>query len=182
MMLKKTIKIVLLIMLALSLFGCKEKKTYSLSDSAYKIESHKVDMSGYAGVSSVNHQFVQVEMSEVFKTMENGGTGIFVLSATWCPHCQKLLKEINDVASERDLTVYYVSGDREGNYPITDEDIDQYKVVFDEYLEVEDGRKVVLMPHVLCIGNGEVIYSKISGDDERNITNEYRKAFAMFEK
>lgn len=162
--------------------GCSSKKNYSISESAYQVESHKVDMSKYPGVSSVNHQFMQVEAKELFNLYENGGTGIFVLSATWCPHCQTLMKTINEVAAERDLTIYYVSGDKEGDYPITDEDIERYKEVFSEYLNEEDGKKVVLMPHVLAIANGEVVYSKISGDDEKNIANDYRKAFGQFVK
>ena len=160
--------------------ACSSKKNYTISDSAYEVEYHKVNMSKYPGVSSVNHQFVQVEAKELFNAYENGGTGIFVLSATWCPHCRTLMKIINEVASERNLTIYYVSGDKEGDYPITDEDIERYKEIFGDYLNEEDGKKVVLMPHVIALGCGEVVYSKISGDDEKNITNEYRKAFSQF--
>ena len=65
----------ILILLLLILCACSEKLPQP--DYPYQIESYKVDMSNYRGVSSTEHNFRLIRVSELFKCIDNRSSGIF---------------------------------------------------------------------------------------------------------
>ena len=48
--------------------------------SKVEIATSKVDMSAYQGLSSTDHQFVEVNLYDVYEFIEKGGSGIFYLA------------------------------------------------------------------------------------------------------
>ena len=67
----------ILILALLLLCACSEK--LPTPEYPYEIESFKVDMSNYKGVSSTEHNFRLIRVSELFKCIDQKSSGIFYL-------------------------------------------------------------------------------------------------------
>ena len=158
-MMKKLVCLLCVLMLC-SCSGTKDTPQYT-----YDIVSDKVDMSAYPGVSSTNHNFRLVGISQMFNVIDNKSSAIFYLGRSNCNCCQKVCRYINEVAQELDVTVYYIDAYNEAE-PLTQEIMDRMKEYLSDILsENEDGEKVLLTPHVFTVINGKPRMGQICYDD-----------------
>ncbi len=177
-------KILTLLLVSLLLVACGGEKP----DLSYEVESYAVDMSSYPGVKSTGHAFRRVLVSEVFRAIEEGGSGVFYHGYSSCPFCRKCVAPLNEVATDLGVTVYYIDAYYEGAH-LTDEEIDKYIELLYTTLneDPETGEKAVYTPQVFTIINGKVAGSKISmeetGNEEKDINKlkrDYRKLLQPF--
>ncbi len=175
----------ILILLLLILCACSEKLPQP--DYPYQIESYKVDMSNYGGVSSTEHNFRLIRVSELFKCIDNRSSGIFYLGRENCHCCQQVLRYLNEAAQELGVTVYYINAYDEVE-PLTEEET--YDKLYDYLYEIlgenDEGEKVLLTPHVFSIVNGEFYASQICYDgmefDEEPTQGQIRKLENIYKR
>ena len=175
-------KILMLLCVLFVICGCSAKP-----DLSYEVNSYPVDMSGYDGVTSVGHNFVGVEVDEVFRAIQEKGSAVFYLGFKGCEHCQKAVKHLNKVAQELGVTVCYIDAKSE-THPVTNEDLDDLTIALYDVLNRDEyGEKALYTPHVFSIINGKIAGSYISmketGDeakDGENIEKIYRKILEPF--
>ncbi|MBR4461838.1 MAG: glutaredoxin family protein [Erysipelotrichaceae bacterium] len=156
----KKILIILLFLL------CACSKQLPVPEYPYEMESFKVDMSNYKGVSSTEHNFRLIHVSELFKCIDSKSSGIFYLGRENCHCCQQVIHYLNEAAEELGVTIYYINAYDEVE-PLSDKErYDQlYEYLYDILGENDDGEKVLLTPHVFSIVNGEFYASQICYDD-----------------
>ena len=176
-------KLLVLLLLVLC-FACNG----GVKPNEYEVISTAVDMSGYEGVNSVNHNFKETTVSEITRALNEEGSGVFYVGYTNCSHCQKSVRYLNEVAQELGVIVYYVNA-KNPDHPIQGESYEElFNDLYDILNEDEDGKKAIFTPHVFSIINGKIVGSKISdagGDDENSIKqlkNEYLKILEPFKK
>lgn len=184
----KKVFISLIILLLIS--GCSNKVKPDF-DSGFSIDTYRADMSGYDGLTSVNHEFKGITVLDLKSTLDEKGYGVFVLSRTGCDHCQLCMKYINEAAKELGVYVYYIDAES-SLYPILN--TDNYDIL-DECLKPieeadETGEIVLQTPHFFTIINGEFVDSYVGAsfkDDLNPTENEintlikkYKKAMEVF--
>ncbi len=125
--------------------------------SKVEIATSKVDMSAYQGLSSTDHQFVEVNLYDVYEFIEKGGSGIFYLGYPNCHNCQDGVRYLNEVAKELGVTVYYINIDRaEYNVAGNGEVYDEVVAKFEPILGTgKDGKKGIYTPDVFQLIDGE---------------------------
>ena len=156
-------KKILILFLVLLIFGCSNNN--NKPNYPYEIQSEKVDMSAYNGVTSTNHNFRLIVPSELYKCIDNKSSGIFYLGRNNCNCCQTVCSYLNEVAQELDVTVYYIDVFNEKEPLTIKENQDQlYEYLYDILGLGEDGEKVLLTPHVFSVVNGEFYDSLICHD------------------
>lgn len=176
-------KIIFLIVCLLSLSACQTK----IIDNEFEIKTEDVDMTYYFGVQKDNC-FKKVKITEMDRCLKEGGSGIFYLGYIDCNFCQSMVRYLNDVALELGVTVYYIDVyDKDESYFDYSE---MYIEDLYDYLEEEDGEKVVYTPHVFTIVNGKIDKSQVSFKDwDINLPSEeqiqklkdtYKKMFKPF--
>lgn len=185
---KRLINILLIVLL---LCGCS-KSTVEKPDfnSGFTIETYKPDMFGYEGLQSSGHRFLGTTVSQLEKTINEKGYGVFVLSYKDCPHCHILMQYINEVAEELDIYVYYIDAYSE-KYPILG--TDDYDKLFDliyDICEEVDGEVSMQTPHLFGVVNGKfqgsIIGAKFADDlnptekEVEKIKKEYQKIMEPF--
>jgi len=182
-------KLLIILLLTLSLAACAKKEEIPVPEYPYEIVSDRVDMSGYEGVSSTDHNFRLTKTAELFHTIDEKSSGIFFLGMHGCNCCQRVCRYINDVAKELGVTVYYIDVHNPDD-PLTEKDV-QDKLV-DYLYEIlgtgEDGEKTLLTPQVFSIVNGEfygsqICYDNYSLDSDSKIEqfkDSYRKLMRPF--
>ena len=154
-------KILILMMFLL----CACSKELPQPEYPYEIVSYKVDMSNYQGVSSTEHNFRLIRVSELFSCIDNGSSGIFYLGRENCHCCQQVVRYLNETAQELGVTVYYINAYDEVEPLSEKENYDKlYEYLYDILGENDDGEKVLLTPHVFSIINGEFYASQICYD------------------
>lgn len=160
-------KFVLLILMLLLLCSCKEEKKTEIPKYTFEIQSDRIDMSGYDGVTSTKHKFRIVKLSEVFRTIDEGSSGVFFLGRTNCGCCQEVTKVLNEAAMEADVTVYYIDPYDEEFDLVSDAEMRQKTM---EYLyEIldpnEEGEKDLMTPHFFTVINGHFGDSQVCFDN-----------------
>lgn len=184
-------KILVVILTLLILCGCSKEKEVPDFSSGFEIETYRADMSGYNGLTSVNHQFLGTTVSQLKKTIDEKGYGAFVLSRTSCDHCQLCMKYINEAAKQLNVNVYYLNGES-SIYPIVGTDdydvLDFYTKSIQE--KDETGEVVLQTPHFFTVVNGKFIDSFVGvkfkddlnpTDDEIDaLIDKYKKALEVF--
>ena len=63
-------KLLIVFLLLIALCGCDPKEEVPDVNYTYEIVSDKVDMSGYAGVSSTDHPFRMIKCQAQFNTID----------------------------------------------------------------------------------------------------------------
>ena len=101
-------KLLSILLICLVLFGCSKKQEKPDLSKEFVIETYKADMSGYENLKSSGHMFVGTTVSELKRTVDEGGYGVFVLSRTGCPSCQLAMQYLNEVAGELGVYIYYI--------------------------------------------------------------------------
>lgn len=156
-------KIISLLLILLCLVGCSSESYPSPDLSTnFELETYLADMSGYENLKSTGHMFKGTTVSELKRTVDEKGYGVFVLSRTTCSHCQLALQYLNAVAEELGVYVYYIDAESD-TYPILG--TDNYNVLYEilePVLEKDDnGEKAIQTPDVFTIVDGEITANQI---------------------
>ena len=179
------------LILLLVMFGCSKNKEVPNFNSGFEIETYRTDMSGYNGLTSVNHRFLGTTVSQLKKTIDENGYGAFVLSRITCDHCQLCMKYINQAAEELGVYVYYLNGES-SIYPIVGTDdydvLDFYTKSIQE--KDETGEIVLQTPHFFTVVNGKFVDSFVgvkfkddlnpTDSEIKDLVNKYKKALEVF--
>ena len=118
------------------------------------LETKTPDMSGYEWMNDSSPAFVEISCDEELRMFSEKGTGLVVMGYPGCAFCQRALPELNIVAKEMGITVYYVNvseGLTEENYAQLCEEL---KGIF------PDGSLQV--PEVLAIKDGVIVENHLS--------------------
>ena len=154
-------KILLILLLLLCSCTSVTKPEYP-----YEVENTKVDMSEYSGVSSTNHNFRLIKVSELFKCIDEKSSGVFYLGRENCHCCQQIVRYLNEAAQELNVTVYYIDVFDEDE-PLTDQTRQDklFEYLYDILGTNEEGERVLLTPHVFSVVNGQFYGSQICFDN-----------------
>lgn len=152
-------KIFCLFIVLLLVTGCNESGV----NYTYDIKSSEVDMSGYEGVNSVNHNFRKITIDQLFNCVDEKSSGVFIMGMENCGCCQISVRYLNQAAQELGVTVYYIDV-YDMSMPLIGDDCqecvvrrDRLKEILNRILTVgEDGEKKLETPTVFSIVNGEV--------------------------
>lgn len=147
-------KIGLILVLMLCLCACKQ------DIKTVEIDSFKVDMSGYRGLSSTKHNFKQIKVEELFKVAENKASGIFYLSSKTCGNCQIVTNIIQEAAFKADVSVYYIDTSS-SLYPINDYSDELKELLYSTLLKNDKGERSLYTPHLFALVNGEIKGSEV---------------------
>lgn len=157
----------LIILLMITLCACTKKEELPIPEYPYEIVSDRVDMSEYEGVTSTNHNFRLIKVSELFNTIDQSSSGIFYLGRTNCGCCQRVCRYLNEVAKELDVTIYYIDVYNPEEDLTEDRELqDKLREYLFEILGTDDeGNKTLLTPQVFSVVNGKFYGSQICFDD-----------------
>lgn len=149
-------KIIALLFCFLFLVSCSKEKESVRPEYTYEIISENIDMSAYEGVSSTDHCFRIITVSELFNTIDNKSSGVFFLGRANCGCCQRVCRYINETAKEMGVTVYYIDVYNK-NEPLNEKELQDK--LFDYLYKIlgkdENGNKTLLTPHFFSVVNGE---------------------------
>lgn len=161
-------KFLTVVMLLLFLCSCKKDKPEEteIPEYTFEIQSEKVDMSGYEGVTSTKHNFRLIKLSEVFRTIDEGSSGVFFLGRTNCGCCQEVTRILNEAAIESDVTIYYIDPYDEDFNLVSDTEVRERTLnyLYDILGENEEGSKDLMTPHVFTVINGHFGDSQVCFD------------------
>lgn len=178
-------KIILFVLSILLLCSCSTRIKYT-----YNIDSRKVDMSSYDGLSATNHMFKAITVQELFNVIDNKSSGVFYLGRTNCSCCQITVKYLNEVATQYNVPIYYIDVYDE-QMPINDELKDKLtEYLYDIVAEI-DGEKQLQTPTIFSVINGEIDNSLICLSDwewdavptkkqENKLIKKYKKIITPF--
>lgn len=183
-------KLLSILLICLVLFGCSKKQEKPDLSKEFVIETYKADMSGYENLKSSGHMFVGTTVSELKRTVDEGGYGVFVLSRTGCHSCQLAMQYLNEVAQELGVYVYYIDAQSDA-YPIlgTDNYDILYEVLYETIPENENGERDLQTPEVVTIVDGKITGSQIgttwggsnyTDKDVTKLEDIYRKLLTPF--
>lgn len=181
-------KIISILFVLFLLCGCNDVKPDF--NSGFSINTYRCDMSCYKGLSSIDHNFLGVRVSDVKKTIDEKGYGAFVLSRKNCEHCQVLMCYLNEAAKQLGVYVYYLDG-KSDMYPIVNTpDYDVLDKLLKPIEEELDGELALQTPHFFTIVNGEFIDSFVgvsckdldnpTESEIKAIIKKYKKALEKF--
>lgn len=153
---KKFLVSLLVLLICVGCSSNKETPKYT-----YDIKTKQVDMSGYEGVNSTQHKFVGVTVQELFNCIDEKSSGVFYLGRTNCGCCQTCVQYLNRVATELDMTIYYIDV-YDPDMPLTDTELcDKLREYIYDILDEVDGQKELQTPTVFNVINGKLTDSII---------------------
>lgn len=156
-------KILSILLVLLCLCGCSKEELASPDlSNEFVLETYMADMSGYQNLKSTGHMFKGTTVSELKRTVDEKGYGVFVLSRTSCSHCQLAMQYLNKAAEELGVYVYYIDAESI-TYPIlgTDNYDTLYEILEPVLTEDEDGEKTIQTPDVFTIVDGVITANQI---------------------
>ena len=113
-------KILTCLLAVVLLAGCfnktESKKNTSTSETSntltitnpIKLNSTKADMKVISGFAMMSQISKLITLKESLRMFEEGGTGILYYGYDECAWCNRAVPELNEVAKELNLTIYYV--------------------------------------------------------------------------
>ena len=156
----------------IALSGCAQ---HSISVTPLEADDSADDLASYERLTDEERSaFEPVAFDEALKLFDEGGTGMIVYSADWCPYCQRALPVLADVALNEETPVYYVSF---SDGSVTEDQIDTLGRHLDwiEFAVAEDDHKEhavsFQIPQVIAIKDGEPISHHISLFDDLTISS-----------
>ena len=154
---------------ALTMAGCA---SHTIAVTPLNVDDSADDLESYTRLTDQERSaFEPVAFDEALKLFDEGGTGMVVYSADWCPYCQRALPVLADVALEENVPVYYVSF---SDGSVTADQIDTLSRHLDwiEFAAADDGKEHAAsfqIPSVIAVKNGEAVGHHISLFDDLSI-------------
>jgi len=159
-------KLLIVFLLLIALCGCGPKEEVPDVNYTYEIVSDKVDMSGYAGVSSTDHPFRIIKCQELFNTIDKESSGIFYLGRDNCNCCQKVCRYLSEVGKELGVTIYYIDVYNTDDTLTEKETQDKlFNYMYEILGHDDEGNKALLTPQVFSVVNGKFYGSQICFDN-----------------
>ena len=155
---KKILTCLLAVVLLAGCFNKTESKKNTSSDTLtitnkVSLTSTKVDMKGYKWIRNDVADFQLISLKESLRMFEEGGTGILYYGYTECAWCNRAVPELNEVAKELNLTIYYV----DASAKVEKEDYKKLLEYIDPVLKVNSsGEKGFYVPAVIGVKNGKL--------------------------
>ena len=164
-------KILTCLLAVVLLAGCfnktESKKNTSTSETSntltitnpIKLNSTKADMKGYKWIRNDVADFQLITLKESLRMFEEGGTGILYYGYDECAWCNRAVPELNEVAKELNLTIYYV----DASAKVEKDDYKKLLEYIDPVLKVNSsGEKGFYVPAVIGVKNGKLVDYHVS--------------------
>ncbi|MCF0109714.1 MAG: hypothetical protein HUJ57_06555 [Erysipelotrichaceae bacterium] len=145
--------LIVLLSLTMLLGGCAKAPL-----TRTELESLPLEVSQYEFLTDENPNFIETSLYEVWKLIDEKGTGVVFLGYPTCYWCNRAIPAMNQAAKDNDYMVYYVNI---MNY-IQKEDIDGLTERIKSILVEEDGEYPIYVPLVLAIKDGEIMGSHVA--------------------
>ncbi|MBP3891338.1 MAG: hypothetical protein J6D29_04120 [Solobacterium sp.] len=143
----------LLLCCAMHLIACGQKQleeNYPTITNPVNLVTKKADMSGYRFLQDSDHAYMEVTAEESIRMFTEKGTGILYFGYVGCPWCERAVVELNKVAKENHIKVYYIDVRAQS---FTEEVY--YKL--DPYISSIYDNGAFKVPEVVAIKEGEIV-------------------------
>ena len=171
---KKILTCLLAVVLLAGCFNKTESKKNTSSDTLtitnkVSLTSTKVDMKGYKWIRNDVADFQLISLKESLRMFEEGGTGILYYGYDECAWCNRAVPELNEVAKELNLTIYYV----DASAKVEKEDYKKLLEYIDPVLKVNSsGEKGFYVPAVIGVKNGKLVDYHVSLLDDFELSKD----------
>lgn len=161
---KKILTCLLAVVLLAGCFNKTDSKKNTSSDTLtitnkVSLTSTKVDMKGYKWIRNDVADFQLISLKESLRMFEEGGTGILYYGYDECAWCNRAVPELNEVAKELNLTIYYV----DASAKVEKDDYKKLLEYIDPVLKVNSaGEKGFYVPAVIGVKNGKLAEYHVS--------------------
>ena len=161
---KKILTCLLAVVLLAGCFNKTEGKKNASSETLtitnkVSLTSTKVDMKGYKWIRNDVADFQLITLKESLRMFEEGGTGILYYGYDECAWCNRAVPELNEVAKELNLTIYYV----DASAKVEKDDYKKLLEYIDPVLKVNSsGEKGFYVPAVIGVKNGKLVDYHVS--------------------
>ena len=161
---KKILTCLLAVVLLAGCFNKTESKKNTSSDALtitnkVSLTSTKADMKGYKWIRNDVADFQLISLKESLRMFEEGGTGILYYGYDECAWCNRAVPELNEVAKELNLTIYYV----DASAKVEKDDYKKLLEYIDPVLKVNSsGEKGFYVPAVIGVKNGKLAEYHVS--------------------
>lgn len=171
---KKILTCLLAVVLLAGCFNKTEGKKNASSDTLtitnkVSLASTKVDMKGYKWIRNDVADFQLITLKESLRMFEEGGTGILYYGYDECAWCNRAVPELNEVAKELNLTIYYV----DASAKVEKDDYKKLLEYIDPVLKVNSsGEKGFYVPAVIGVKNGKLVDYHVSLLDDFELSKD----------
>lgn len=161
---KKILTCLLAVVLLAGCFNKTDSKKNTSSDALtitnkVSLTSTKADMKGYKWIRNDVADFQLISLKESLRMFEEGGTGILYYGYDECAWCNRAVPELNEVAKELNLTIYYV----DASAKVEKDDYKKLLEYIDPVLKVNSsGEKGFYVPAVIGVKNGKLVDYHVS--------------------
>jgi hypothetical protein len=173
-------KLTALLLSAALLCGCGSSEQEAASTSsaaasspsgnnagAINLNTEEADISGYVFLSDSDPAFVEINMEESFRLVEEGGTGLIFYSYEDCPWCNRAVPILNQAAKEEGVTIFYdniyddwfMSKTKDEKEALVNKLYEVMEPALDTVTDEETGETspVLRVPLVVAVKDGEII-------------------------
>ena len=171
---KKILTCLLAVVLLAGCFNKTESKKNTSSDTLtitnkVSLTSTKADMKGYKWIRNDVADFQLITLKESLRMFEEGGTGILYYGYDECAWCNRAVPELNEVAKELNLTIYYV----DASAKVEKDDYKKLLEYIDPVLKVNSsGEKGFYVPAVIGVKNGKLVDYHVSLLDDFELSKD----------
>lgn len=171
---KKILTCLLAVVLLAGCFNKTESKKNTSSDALtitnkVSLTSTKADMKGYKWIRNDVADFQLISLKESLRMFEEGGTGILYYGYDECAWCNRAVPELNEVAKELNLTIYYV----DASAKVEKDDYKKLLEYIDPVLKVNSsGEKGFYVPAVIGVKNGKLVDYHVSLLDDFELSKD----------
>ena len=161
---KKILTCLLAVVLLAGCFNKTDSKKNTSSDALtitnkVSLTSTKADMKGYKWIRNDVADFQLITLKESLRMFEEGGTGILYYGYDECAWCNRAVPELNEVAKELNLTIYYI----DASAKVEKDDYKKLLEYIDPVLKVNSsGEKGFYVPAVIGVKNGKLVDYHVS--------------------
>jgi putative bacteriocin transport accessory protein len=171
---KKILTCLLAVVLLAGCFNKTDSKKNTSSDTLtitnkVSLTSTKADMKGYKWIRNDVADFQLISLKESLRMFEEGGTGILYYGYDECAWCNRAVPELNEVAKELNLTIYYV----DASAKVEKDDYKKLLEYIDPVLKVNSsGEKGFYVPAVIGVKNGKLVDYHVSLLDDFELSKD----------
>ena len=171
---KKILTCLLAVVLLAGCFNKTDSKKNTSSDALtitnkVSLTSTKADMKGYKWIRNDIADFQLITLKESLRMFEEGGTGILYYGYDECAWCNRAVPELNEVAKELNLTIYYV----DASAKVEKDDYKKLLEYIDPVLKVNSsGEKGFYVPAVIGVKNGKLVDYHVSLLDDFELSKD----------